>query len=387
MEKYKVTINNVEYEFENQLSIHDACMQMNICIPTIYLQDDINYVEVNNELIQDDTLIMDQMNILTDSELVNSFVENKIKELHAKLKTSCQTCSVINCPLKEQFNKFHLQDNGSTYKECSYYQNGTRNKILKEVEVHNGLEDLLNNPNFHKVAIIDFEASPKKGEILNKGFNEVITSDYFKKFKIVEESALFLEEIAKSLDKRPNLLPAYILEDSSLKYLVPKAQRKNIINVGSLIDIIRKIINLSLDASKIKFVYITEDNFNNENNEEITFAYLQSLPDVENLKIDNLTKQLKLVEKEVNYNSFINYLNDILKSKQTFNSDIYQLSDYEIKCKGRTIKIANIRYSDCNNADAILVLKDQAKNNTPSFIDDKDVNYIYKNYLKKTGVL
>ena len=98
MEKYKVTINNVEYEFENQLSIHDACMQMNICIPTIYLQDDINYVDVNNELIQDDTLIMDQMNILTDSELVNSFVENKIKELHAKLKTSCQTCSVINCP-------------------------------------------------------------------------------------------------------------------------------------------------------------------------------------------------------------------------------------------------------------------------------------------------
>ncbi len=387
MEKYKVTINNSEYEFDEQISIYEACKCLDVYIPTIYLQDDINYVEVNNELVWADTLIEDQMNIITNSDFVTSYIENKIKELHAKLKTSCETCSVVNCPLKEQFNKFNLQDNGSSYKDCSYYQNGTRSGILKEVEIHKGLDELLNNPNYHKVAIIDYNMKAKKGEILNKGFNEVITSDSFKKFKIVEESALFLEEIAKSLDKRPNLLPVYILEDSALKYFVPKEKRNNIINVGSLIDITKKVINLSLDSSKIKFIYITNDSFDNENNEEVTFTYLSTLPDVDNLKIDNLTKQLKLVDKEINYNSFVNYLLEILKVKQNFKEDIYQLSDYEIKCKGRTIKLANIRYSNCEGADAVLVLKNQANNNTPSFIDDKDVNYIYKNYLKKTGVL
>lgn len=387
MDNYKIYINNNQFEFDKQISIKEACINVGINIPTIYLTDDIDFVEVNESLVNSSTLIEDEMNIYTESELVSNFVENKIKELHAKLSVSCDSCSVSNCPLKEQFNKFHLSDNGSTYKECTYYQNGVLSNVLVEEESHIGLEEMLTNKNIHKVAIIDYEMKPKMAEILNKGFNEVITSDFVKKFKIIEESALILKEIAKSLDKRENLLPVYILEDLSLKHLVKKEFHKNIINVGSIVELTNKIFKVSLEADKIFFVYITQDKFNNESIQEITFDYLMTLPNIESAEINNISKQLKLDDKEINYNSFVNYLIDIFNSKQKFIEDIYNLSDYEIKLKGKTVKISNIRYSNCDGSDIVLVLENKQCHNTSSMLNDNDVNYVYKNFIKKPGEL
>ena len=387
MNKYSVFINDVQYEFEEKISILEACKSIGITLPTIYLNDDIDYVFANSNIVSSSLLIEDMMNIYTSSIELDMYIENIVKELHAKLKTSCSTCSVVNCPLKEQFNKYHLTDNGASYKDCTYYQNGVFSKVLKEVEKHDGLEQMLSDRNIHKVAIIEQNMKPKTADILNKGFNEVITSDFVKKFKIIEESALFLKEMAKSLDKRENLLPVYILEDSSYKRYVQKENHKNIINVGSLVDLATKIFKATLEYEKIAFVFITENRFNNETNKEVTYEYLMSLPNVESPKINNITNKLKLDNKEVNYNSFVNYLIEILKSKQTFNLDIYNISDYEIKLRGKTIKISNLRHSDCASSDIILVLDDVVCTNTPSVLNDNDVNYVYKNFIKKPGEL
>ena len=387
MSIYKIKLNDTEYLFEEQKSISDVCKLASINLPSIYLNDDIDVVEIDGSIFNSSTLIEDNMEISTNSKNVYNYIENKIREIHAKLSTSCQTCSVVDCPLKQQFNLFNLSDNGTTYKDCAYYQNGIRSNVLYEVENHIGLEQLLTNKNIHKVAIIDYNMKAKTGEILNKGFNEVITSDFVKKFKIIEESALILEEIAKSLDKRPNLLPVYVLEDNSLKHLLNKEQQKHLINVGSLIDITRKVFKVSLDYQKVEFIYITNNSFNNETNQEVTFDYLMTLPNIESSKINNITKMLRLNDVQINYNSFVNYLIDIFKSKQKFTSDIYQLDDYEIKLKGKTIKLSNIRYSECKDSDIILVLNEKSEANTPSILYDEDVNYVYKNFLKKPGDL
>ena len=44
-------------------------------------------------------------------------------------------------------------------------------KVLKEVEKHDGLEQMLSDRNIHKVAIIEQNMKPKTADILNKGFN------------------------------------------------------------------------------------------------------------------------------------------------------------------------------------------------------------------------
>lgn len=253
------------------------------------------------------------------------------------------------------------------------------------LEHHENLKDILSNRHIHKLAIIDEKMSPKKAQILSKGFNEVITKDFLKKFKIIEESALIIKEITRSLDNLTFKKPIVILEEDSLINLVPNHLIKNIINVGSYNHIINAIFKASLDASLIEYVFITEDVYNNKTNKEVTFSYLEKIEDIESSNIDNVKKLLKVEENKVNYNSLINYLIDILKTKQVLDKDIYQSGEFLLKPKGKTIKIVNLLKGDITDADIVLVLKDEECEITKSILHDKDVNYIYQNYLKEPG--
>lgn len=390
MNKYNITINKAIYEIDSIESIYNVCLKLGINIPSIYLNDDICFVEVNGELVDSTKAMIEEgMIIETYSELVNNFILDKISKLHSKLDNSCTNCPVIECPLKKYFIQFNLELNKSnSFKECMYYSNGIKNNVLAEKECHTLLKNILGDKNLHKVAIIDKNMEPKKALILNKGFNEVITSDYFKKFKIVEESALILKEIAKGLEKREFKKPCVVLEDYKDISLVPYNIRKNIIRVGTIEDIAKRILDLVLDTNEIKYFFITDDDFDNINDTKITLEYISNLEDVESSENKILEKELRLDHKEVNYNSFVSYLNDLFGFKQTIKNDIYNSStEYIYKIHNKTIKLVNYLNTNLEDADIVLVLKEDNKNITSSVLYDVDVNYIYKNYIKEPGNL
>lgn len=392
MEKIKVFINDFEYEIDYINTIYNICEDLGIDIPTLYLENDISYVSVNGEIINANlTNVENNMSIYTNTQEIQNLLENRINNMHDKTIHNCLKCPVINCNLLKMYNKFNLSlDKGNTYKECEYYLNGVKQGILKVKEQHVGLEEILKDKSIHKVAIIDRKMSPKKAEILSRGFNEVITNDFVKKFKIIEESALILEEIAKGIDKRENKLPCCVLEDKSLINKVPFNLRKNIINVGTIEELTKRILTCSVDFDKVKCFFIKEDEFDNETNEIITLDYLLTLPLVDNIKVDNIQKLLKLDDKEVNYNTFVKHMLDIfkskrVKSKQDDDLDIYQTSLCVINTYKKDIVIVNA--NQLMVGDIILFLSDEPHQITDSIIDDNDVNYIYKNYIKYPGNL
>lgn len=383
-----ICINDNTYEIENKKSIYDTCNDLGIEIPTVYLEDDITFVEANGNLIDaTDVLVEDNMIIYTNSSLVEDFIYDRIIKLHTLLNVDCKSCKVHNCPLKHQFNKYDLVGGVNIYTDCMYYKNGIVSGVLKEKEEHIELDKILNNKHIHKVAIIDRNMKAKKAQILNKGFNEVITNDFIKKFKIVEESALILEKIAKNIDKKDNNLPCVVLEDCKyIKYL-PESLKNNVVRVDDYIEITKRIFDLSVDASKVEFIFVTDNEYDNKTNKVVTLEYLLNLPDVESSKIDNITKLLKLDDKEINYNSFINYLIDICHTKQIHLNDIYSNKEFVLKLKEKEIRIINYLLSDSLDGDIILVLSQEPRSMTPSIITDQDINYIYQNYIKEPGKL
>lgn len=303
----------------------------------------------------------------------------------------CKNNEIKLLGLDEKINKPFIFINGllkdatSTYLENNAIIDTISKELYFALEEHPNLNTLLKNKNIHKLAIIDKKMSPKTAQILNKGFNEVITKDFIRKFKIIEESALILKEIARLLDGLTFKKPMVILEDDSLINLVPNELLKNIVNVGSFEYITKQIFKATLDEKLIEFVYITEDKYNNKTNKEVTFSYLETLEDVACSSIDNVHRLLKVVDEEVNYNSFVNYLIDILKTKQTLTKDIYQTDEFVLTLGNKQIKIVNLLKGNVLDADIILVLKDESMNITKSVLKDVDVNYIYQNYLKEPG--
>ena len=388
MEKIKIFIDDVEYLVNDIDTIYNTCKNLGIDVPTLYLENDISYVVANDQHVDaTKELICYDIRIYINHNATSEDEKNRICNLYNMTKHNCTLCPATNCKLSKMYDKYELnKEKEDTYLNCAYFKKGVKTHVLNLVEVHPSLEDVLKDKNIHKVAIIDRNLSPKKAEILNRGFNEVITNDFVKKFKIIEESTLILKEIAKDIDKRENKLPCCILEDDSLKSYVPHELRKNIINVGTLEDLTKRILTYSVDVEKVKVVFIKENDFVNYSNEIVSLDYILNLPTVDNLIVDNISKLLKLDDKEVNYNTFIKHMLDIFKSKQEYKVDIYKTPSYVINLGKKDIVIKNGRLS-CENANILLFLSSDAHNITESIIDDNDVNYIYKNYIKYPGTL
>ena len=157
------------------------------------------------------------------------------------------------------------------------------------------------------------------------------------------------------------------------------------INVGSLADIAKRLFTISLDYQDIRLIFVTENEFDNSSSEVITYDYLMELEEINNLEINNIAKLLKIDFKEVNYNSFVKHMVDIFKTKQNCDIDIYQTAEYTINLNKQEIKITNYNFNQQENTHVILFLDNESKNITGSIIDDVDVNYVYKNYIKYPG--
>lgn len=393
MNKYIVTINHVTYEIKKKDTIENICKSIGITIPTIHLgKEDISKVEVNTDKYLVDArtyFIENNMIINTNSIKVRRYIRRTINKLHNSLKISCDKCLVINCPLKNEFKKYSLELNKvCDFKLCNYYKQGIKSEILFEQEHHESLQEILKDKSIHKVAVVDDALTSKIDEIYEKGFNEVITKDFGKKLKMVEECARVLNLISKSLDGDENALPYVIVENKEDLSKLPEQIKNNVLYKDSLYDIYDKVFKNVINSSKVKVIYISKNCYQETKNRTVvTFDYLMKLEDVENQKHDNITKILKLDNNKVNYNSFINYFIDIMKSKDVLTKDIYQTDYVNIKVKNKTFKIANYNYSKELDSDIILVLEKDKKEIAASFIKDVDINSIYKNYLKEPGNL
>lgn len=392
MKKYHVMINHVLYEFDKKDTVYNICKSININIPTLYLgNNDISKVEINTSpYLQDPKKIMieDFLVVNTNSIKVRRNIRKVIYNLHNSLDVSCDNCKVLNCNLKAYFKKYYLLLNKtSDFKLCNYYKQGIKADILIEEEHHFNLESILNDKSVHKVAVVDDALASKISEIYKKGFNEVITQSFFKKLKMAEELASCLKIIASSLDNEENMLPCVILENKKDVNILPTNLINKVVYKADIYDIADKVFDKVIDNSKVKVIYITTSDYLDSNRIMVTYDYLMNLKDINNLKYDNITKILKLDNKYINYNSFVNYFIDVLKSKDLLSKDIYQEESINVHVKNKTFKIQNFRNSNTIDGDIILVLNQAKEPITESFIKDNDINNIYKNYLKEPGKL
>lgn len=393
MNKIIITINHVTYEIDKKDTILNVCKKIGISIPTIHLgKDDISKVEVNtNNYLVDarTTQVENDMIINTNSLKVRRYISKTIYKLHNSLDISCINCQVLNCPLKKYFNRFNLRlDKVNNFKLCNYYKQGIKSKILVERENHETLQDILKDKTIHKVAVIEEKLISKIDDIYKKGFNEIINQEFAKKIKIVEECASCLNYISRYLDKDEDALPCVIVENPKQINDLPVQIQDKVIYKKTIYDIYDLIFKNVINSNKVKVIYISSEDYEEtENRIVVTYDYLMNLADIKNSKHDNISKILKLDSNVINYNSFVNYFIDIMKSKDILNKDIYSTDFINIKVKNKTFKIANYNYSKELDSDIILVLEKDKKEITKSFIKDVDINNIYKNYLKEPGKL
>ena len=109
MNKINVFINDNLYEIEEIDTIYNICQKFSIEIPTLYLENDITYVEVDGNLFDStSTNIFDNIRVYTNTELVHKNVFERINNIYSNIKCNCKKCPIINCSLKNQFDKHNL---------------------------------------------------------------------------------------------------------------------------------------------------------------------------------------------------------------------------------------------------------------------------------------
>ena len=152
MEKIKIFIDDVEYLVNDIDTIYNTCKNLGIDVPTLYLENDISYVVVNDQHVDaTKELISSDIRIYINHDATSEDEKNRICNLYNMTKHNCTLCPAINCKLSKMYDKYGLnKEKEDTYLNCAYFKKGVKTHVLNLVYSLNNL------PSSNRIYVVFF---------------------------------------------------------------------------------------------------------------------------------------------------------------------------------------------------------------------------------------